>query len=325
MVVRNSPRSPGFCMNRVLSRGRARSLGGIESTPINAHEQHSDDLEANVGIGRKVLIVVDPSLEAKVAIQWAFSHSIQDEDIVVLLHVAKPAPKQGEETRREAHPRGYELLCNAKSMCHNRNPAVQVEVVLVEGKEKGAAIVEEAKRRGIPLIVLGQRNRSMVWRVVMRCWGMIKKSRMVIEYCIKNAEEDCMALAVSRNERLGGTYDGPGALKEELPEAHQKLLSQEGRDDAAEVEINDRGRDDDDEAKIDGRGKETVLLVQREIRIRCGFYLWLRKKKSLRQKSTTKGETMTMRAVMDGARRGEREGGRGRDAEVRRGRKRVQR
>ncbi|KAL5993819.1 hypothetical protein ACLOJK_038176 [Asimina triloba] len=83
-------------MNQVLSRGRARSLGGIESTPINAHEQHSDDLEANVGIGRKVLILVDPSLEAKVAIQWAFSHSIQDEDLVVLLHVAKPAPKQGQ-------------------------------------------------------------------------------------------------------------------------------------------------------------------------------------------------------------------------------------
>lgn len=46
-------------------------------------------------IGRKVMIVVDPSIEAKNALQWALTHTIQSHDIVVLLYYKKTTSKQG--------------------------------------------------------------------------------------------------------------------------------------------------------------------------------------------------------------------------------------
>ncbi|KAL5996147.1 hypothetical protein ACLOJK_026220 [Asimina triloba] len=104
----------------------------------------------------------------------------------------------------------------------------------------------------------------------------------------------------------------------------QKLLPQEERDDTAaeeddiaEAEIDSRGRNDGDEAEIDGRGKETALPVQREIRRRCDFCLWLRKTTPLRQKSTAKGETMAMRQKLRTERRRRRCYARSRGDEIR--------
>lgn len=49
-------------------------------------------------IGRKIMIVVDSSLEAKGAVQWALTHTVQNQDTIVLLHVMKPSNKQGAKT-----------------------------------------------------------------------------------------------------------------------------------------------------------------------------------------------------------------------------------
>lgn len=40
--------------------------------------------------GNKVMVVVDSSFEAKGALDWALSHTIQSQDTVVLVHVARP-------------------------------------------------------------------------------------------------------------------------------------------------------------------------------------------------------------------------------------------
>lgn len=43
------------------------------------------------GGGNRVMVVVDSSLEAKGALEWALSHTVQSQDdTIVLLHVAKP-------------------------------------------------------------------------------------------------------------------------------------------------------------------------------------------------------------------------------------------
>lgn len=39
----------------------------------------------------RVMVVVDSSLEAKDALQWALTHAVQSQDIIVLLHIAKPS------------------------------------------------------------------------------------------------------------------------------------------------------------------------------------------------------------------------------------------
>ena len=80
---------------------------------------------------------------------------------------------------------------------------IQIEIAVVEGKEKGPLIVEEAKKQGAALLVLGQKKRSMTWRLIMM-WASNKVTGGVVEYCIQNA--DCMAIAVRRKGKKHGGY-----------------------------------------------------------------------------------------------------------------------
>ena len=80
---------------------------------------------------------------------------------------------------------------------------VQIEIAVVEGKEKGPLIVEEAKKHGAELLVLGQKKRSMTRRLIMM-WTSNSVTGGVVEYCIQNA--DCMAVAVRRKSKKHGGY-----------------------------------------------------------------------------------------------------------------------
>lgn len=98
-------RLPGFCLNRIRPHARVRSppiqikheKSGtkidekIENSCNGCEEKLEDGVKV---IGRKIMIVVDSSLEAKGAVQWALTHTVQNEDTIVLLHVMKPS-KQG--------------------------------------------------------------------------------------------------------------------------------------------------------------------------------------------------------------------------------------
>lgn len=101
----STTRLPGFCLSRIRPHVRVRSPP-IQCKPVvttNSVKAHYDNKDANscVGnggedkpglvIGRKVMIVVDSSLEAKGALQWALSHTVQIQDIVLLLYVTKPS------------------------------------------------------------------------------------------------------------------------------------------------------------------------------------------------------------------------------------------
>lgn len=79
-----------------------------------------------------------------------------------------------------------------------------MEVALLEGKEKGPIIVEEAKRQRVSLLVLGQkRKRSMWWQLIKRWTRSRSSGEVTVEYCIQNAA--CMSIAVRRkSKKLGG-------------------------------------------------------------------------------------------------------------------------
>ena len=85
---------------------------------------------------------------------------------------------------------------------------MEIEVAVVEGKEKGPVIVEEARKQGASLLVLGQKKkRSTTWRLLMvwagHRWGGGGDGGGTVEYCIQNAS--CMAIAVRRkSKKLGG-------------------------------------------------------------------------------------------------------------------------
>ena len=46
-------------------------------------------------MGRKIMVVVDPSAEAKGALQWVLTHTVQSHDVIILLYVAKLKTKKG--------------------------------------------------------------------------------------------------------------------------------------------------------------------------------------------------------------------------------------
>lgn len=67
----------------------------------NISSSVDDDLSStaeDVKSGNKIMVVVDSSLEAKGALEWALSHTVQSQDTIVLLHVAKPSKQQGQKT-----------------------------------------------------------------------------------------------------------------------------------------------------------------------------------------------------------------------------------
>ncbi|KAM5570984.1 hypothetical protein ABKV19_011553 [Rosa sericea] len=174
----------------------------------------SDDFGAEIrvkngdGIGNKIMVVVDSSLEAKGALEWALSHTVQTQDTIVLLHVAQPCKQ--DSNAKKLNLRAFELLHSMKKDCQRRRPGVEVEVALLEGKERGAIIVEEAKKQKVSLLVLGQkRERSMWWKLIKNCWTSRRRRRTsrsgeVVEYCIQNA--GCMTIAVRRKSRRLGGY-----------------------------------------------------------------------------------------------------------------------
>ncbi|XP_059302564.1 uncharacterized protein LOC132054606 [Lycium ferocissimum] len=207
---------PGFCRTRAVASIRARSppqpykkTGLIKfndtdskcsSTEMSFNSVDSrTDSESSGNNNNRVMVVVDPSLDANCALQWALSHTVQSQDTVILLYVGKIS-KDGEKANSEINQKAYELLFSMKNMCQTRKPGVQVEIVMQEGKEKGPVIVEEAKKHKVSLLVLGQRKRSIMWRL-LRIWSG-KKSSRVVEYCIQKA--NCMTIAVRRKSSKYG-------------------------------------------------------------------------------------------------------------------------
>lgn len=105
-------RLPGFCMSRATT-ARVRvnntqsqqckqshnSLYGnreaeFSDTSIEVNFDGDAMLKPESNGGNRVMVVVDSGLESKGALQWTLSHSVQSQDTIVLLHVAKPS-KQG--------------------------------------------------------------------------------------------------------------------------------------------------------------------------------------------------------------------------------------
>ncbi|KAM1026317.1 hypothetical protein ACFX13_039975 [Malus domestica] len=194
-------------------RKSRRRSGSVEATTDhnstkflnNISSRGDDDLGStaeDVKNGNKIMVVVDSSLEAKGALEWALSHTVQSQDTIVLLHVAKPSKQQ--DSNGSTNLRDFELLRSMKNVCQRKRPGVEVEVAMLEGKEKGPIIVEEAKRQRVSLLVLGQeRKRSTWWQLIKRWTRSRSSGEVFVEYCIQNSA--CMTIAVRRkSKKLGG-------------------------------------------------------------------------------------------------------------------------
>lgn len=188
-------------LNLINSDDNKSEFSSKNSIEMNYNTDESKTDSEN-GINNRVMVVVDTSLEAKSALQWALTHTVQSHDTIILLSVIKPS-QQGENANSENSQRAYELLYSMKTMCQTKRPGVQVELAVQEGKEKGPVIVEAAKQRKVSLLVLGQRKRWIMWRLG-RIWSRKKSKNRVVEHCIQNAK--CLTIAVRRKSSKYGGY-----------------------------------------------------------------------------------------------------------------------
>lgn len=107
---------PGFCLNRIRPLVRIRSpiiqsAKNHSESAVSEEEKKGDDGNADqkekrsievvnvkhavINVGRKIMVVVDSSPEAKNAIHWALTHTVQSHDVLILLYVTKPSSNSG--------------------------------------------------------------------------------------------------------------------------------------------------------------------------------------------------------------------------------------
>lgn len=214
-MVQVQIRLSGFCTGRASARTRVRAQPQQYKQSYNSVYNDNDmagssnnSIEMNFKTdmiepetesegGNRVLVVVDFSPESKNALEWALSHTVQTRDTVSLLLVTRQGANWGEHGV-------YELLHSMEEMCAMRRPGVHVEATLVEGKERGLKIVEEAKMQRASLLILGQKKRTLLWRLRSLCTHRRKTRNSIVEYCIHNA--NCMTIAVRRKSRKYGGY-----------------------------------------------------------------------------------------------------------------------
>lgn len=128
----------GFCMSRrTVAHVCARSpiqpykksgslIQADEKTEFSS--KNSAEMSFNSGGSKpesecgnnRVMVVVDQSLEAKGALQWALSHTVQSQDTVILLHVTKPS-KQGSTSFSVLSDCEYKYCCLTYFSFVNRN------------------------------------------------------------------------------------------------------------------------------------------------------------------------------------------------------------
>ena len=106
-------RVPSLCLGRAnrpwcrifsttfRSKPTSDSILSIQKSEFSSNSRDDfsrddpDGVKAGSEIGNKIMVVVDSSLEAKGALEWALSHTIQSQDTIILLHVVKSS-RRGE-------------------------------------------------------------------------------------------------------------------------------------------------------------------------------------------------------------------------------------
>ena len=136
---------------------------------------------------RKVMVVAEPNRESVVALQYALSHVLFEQDELILLHVENQnpswkytfstflkRPSVGSSSSSSssnmgssegggscgAVPVDVDFLEEMKSACKVAHPKVRVRVerVEMEGKDKANTILFQSHQLGIDVIVIGQRR-----------------------------------------------------------------------------------------------------------------------------------------------------------------------
>ncbi|CAN6342972.1 unnamed protein product [Urochloa humidicola] len=225
-----------FCLHRIRSGGGAASTaappsicgakeeqadsGDVDGKSVKdekgeddeAKKKKSGNNEAAAVSGRKVMVAAEGgSEEARTALQRALSHAVRPCDTLVLLDVVRGGGGGGGGGKNRRDATGCQHMEAMRSICQAKRPEVRVELCVAEGKDRGPAIVEAARKQGVSLLVVGQKKRSVTWRLLSMWMAGVKGAAAgaggggsAADYCVQHAA--CMTLAVRRKSRRGGGY-----------------------------------------------------------------------------------------------------------------------
>lgn len=132
-------------------------------------------MQSGTSPSRKVMVVAEPNRESAVALQYALSHAVFEQDELILLHIENPnswrntfstflrRPNVASSSTMGSPDGGggdVDFLEEMKHACKAAQPTlrVRVERVEMEGKDKGGIVLFQSKLLGIDLIVIGQRR-----------------------------------------------------------------------------------------------------------------------------------------------------------------------
>lgn len=132
---------------------------------------------------RKVMVVAEPNRESAGALQYALSHAVVQHDELILLHFENPSSwistfstflrrpslsSTSSINNNNNNASAFERSCledvdfleEMKIACKAAQPniRVRVEKVIMEGKDKAAAILALTKLHEVDVLVIGQRR-----------------------------------------------------------------------------------------------------------------------------------------------------------------------
>ncbi|KAL5715375.1 hypothetical protein ACHQM5_017203 [Ranunculus cassubicifolius] len=173
------------------------------------------------------MVIADPGRESVGALQWALSHSLVEQDELILLHVENAASWRNSFTtflRRphapsQVHAGGsfhatsldhgagggdLEFLDQMKKACQLVQPKIKVHTERVDmgGKDKASTIVAQCDALSVDVLVIGQRRSISNAILGYRRGGGSIKGLDTAEYLIENSK--CTCVGVQKKGQHGG-------------------------------------------------------------------------------------------------------------------------
>lgn len=164
---------------------------------------------------RRMVVLVDEVKASRAALGWAMLNVVRRGDVITLLHVHSASAaaasassatalnsnlrvggiKGTDRARRLQRLKGYQLALSFKELCDSQNPEARVEILVLEG-EQGPTIVSVTKKLKASAIILGQRKRGFLRRIL--------GTEDTPNYCMKHC--DCLVLAVRQEAKRRRQY-----------------------------------------------------------------------------------------------------------------------
>ncbi|KAF3457536.1 hypothetical protein FNV43_RR02194 [Rhamnella rubrinervis] len=198
------------------------------------------------GARKVVMVVAEPNRESAGALQYALSHAVLQHDELILLHVEhpvswlntfssflrRPSLSSGSSINYNSHSNNntnnsdntnvnnnngslescmgdVDFLEEMKNACRASQPNVRVRVerVIMEGKDKAAAILSQSKTHGVDVLVIGQRRSFSTAILGHKRSGGSTRGRIAVdtaEFLIENSK--CTCVAVQKKGQNAGYF-----------------------------------------------------------------------------------------------------------------------